>query len=235
MPPRPPSFLPLLHTRAFSTTPTRPARPAASQLAHQHATIPPYPHGPSPWYKQSNFGLYGSAIPQSGNTVSERTEIKNRRKWHPNIQTQRLYSEALGRFVRVKVLAKVLRTIDKVGGLDEYLLGEKSGRVRELGMGGWALRWRVMRTEWYTLRREGERRKLGLPVEGLLGAVDGGSESEIGVMGGVIGEEGAVEREGAIDRVLERVEGMEDEGVELGVMEEGREGKVGKEKSRVEL
>jgi len=132
-----------------------------------------------------------------------------------------LYSEALGRFIRVKVLARVLRTIDKVGGLDEYLLGEKSGRVRELGMGGWALRWRVMRTEWYRGRREKERRALGVPVGGLFGA-DGVSEGEIRVQGGVSGEEDAMGREEAIDRVLERVEGVEDEGVELGVVDEGK-------------
>jgi len=129
----------------------------------------------------------------------------------------------LGRFVRVKVLARVLRTIDKVGGLDEYLLGEKAGRVRELGMGGWALRWRVMRTEWYRQRKEGERRALGLPDGGL---VEGdGVEREILGMGGVRGEEEEREREGAIDRVLERVEREgekgEDGGVELGFMEEG--------------
>lgn len=230
---RPPTLRPLLHTRPFSTSPTTFARPAASQLAHQHATIPPYPHGPSPWYKQSNFGLYGAARPQSGNTVSERTEIKNRRKWHPNIQSRRLWSEALGRFVRVTVLARVLRTVDKVGGLDEYLLGEKAGRVRELGMGGWALRWRVMRTEWYRLRRGEERRMLGLPVDGV-GEGDGVDREILG-MGGVRGEEEAREREGAIDRVLERVEREaekgEDGGVELGFMEE----EDGREKPRVGL
>lgn len=38
----------------------------------------------------------------------------------------------------------MLRTIDKVGGLDEYLLGGKAARIKELGMGGWKLRWRIM-------------------------------------------------------------------------------------------
>jgi len=65
----------------------------------------------------------------------------------------------------------VLRTLDKVGGLDEYLLGEKTARVRELGMGGWKLRWRIMQTEKVKERFRVERVKMGLPpkVEGLVG------------------------------------------------------------------
>ncbi len=60
----------------------------------------------------------------------------------------------------------MLRTIDKVGGLDEYLLGEKAGRIKELGMEGWKLRWRVMQTWVVKQRFKEERRKLGLPEEG---------------------------------------------------------------------
>lgn len=42
---------------------------------------------------------------------------------------------------------RVLRTIDKVGGLDNYLLGDKPARVKELGPWGWKLRWRIMRSD----------------------------------------------------------------------------------------
>ena len=66
----------------------------------------------------------------------------------------------------MKVQCRVLRTIDKVGGLDEYLLGEKAGRIKELGMEGWKLRWRVMQTWVVKQRFKEERRKLGLPEEG---------------------------------------------------------------------
>lgn len=38
----------------------------------------------------------------------------------------------------------MLRTVDKVGGLDEYVTGGGAGRVKELGAGvGWRLRWVV--------------------------------------------------------------------------------------------
>jgi len=66
----------------------------------------------------------------------------------------------------------VLRTVDKVGGLDEYLLGEKASRIKELGMGGWKLRWRIMQTESVKERFRKQRELLGLPPkeEVLLGS-----------------------------------------------------------------
>lgn len=67
--------------------------------------------------------------------------------------------------------ARVLRTIDKVGGLDEYLLGGKRARVKELGMGGWALRWRVWQTEMVTERFKKERERLGVPEGGWEGLI----------------------------------------------------------------
>lgn len=38
----------------------------------------------------------------------------------------------------------MLRTIDKVGGLDNYVLGTSAQRVKELGEDGWKLRWAVL-------------------------------------------------------------------------------------------
>ncbi|KAL9065643.1 MAG: hypothetical protein Q9161_008087 [Pseudevernia consocians] len=125
---------------------------------------PPYPYGPAQHYKQSDSGLYGGATIQFGNKVSEKHADKSRRVWRPNIHNKRLWSDGLGRFVQVKVQARVLRTIDKCGGLDEYLLGEKPRRVRELGVEGWRLRWMVMRTVKVKRRVKAEREALGLPV-----------------------------------------------------------------------
>lgn len=75
---------------------------------------------------------------------------------------KRLWSDALGRFVAVKVRARVLRTMDKCGGLDGYLLGEKPARVKELGVEGWRLRWLVMRTGKTRRAVRGQREALGL-------------------------------------------------------------------------
>lgn len=133
--------------------------------------MPPYPYGPSQVYKQANFGLYGRQRIRFGNMVSEKNEIKTRRLWRPNVQLRRLWSNSLGSFIRIRVTTRVLRTIDKCGGLDEYLLGEKAGRVKDLGMGGWKLRWRIMQTDAVRERFRKEREAAGLlEPEGLVGS-----------------------------------------------------------------
>jgi large subunit ribosomal protein L28 len=124
--------------------------------------IPSYPYGPRQVYKQSNTGLYGMARIRFGNIVSPKHEVKTRRKWRVNIHRKRLWSASLRAFVQTRVTTRVMRTIDKVGGLDEYLLGGKAARVKELGPWGWRLRWRVMQTPSVRARFAEERRALGL-------------------------------------------------------------------------
>ena len=148
-------------------------------LARQHEDVPPYPYGPSQYYKQSNFGLYGTQKIRYGNIVSEKNEIKTRRYWRPNVHSKRLWSEALGQLVRIRITTRVLRTLDKVGGLDDYLLGEKAARIKELGMAGWRLRWRIMQTEAVKQRFEKQRVAMGLPpVEQELFGSDGQSATK---------------------------------------------------------
>ncbi|KAK4097319.1 hypothetical protein N658DRAFT_500548 [Parathielavia hyrcaniae] len=153
-----------------------------------HPEIPPYPYGPRPFYHQSNTGLYGAARIRFGNNVSTRNEIKTRRKWRPNVHHKRLWSEALGIMVRTRVTTRVLRTVDKVGGLDAYLLGLKPQRVKDLGPWGWRLRWRLMQTPAVRAQFAREREALGLPP-----VAEGGGEFEGGEMllpdGTVAGEE----------------------------------------------
>lgn len=79
---------------------------------------------------------------------------------------KRLWSASLQKFVAVKVQARVLRTIDKVGGLDEYLLGNKPARIRELGVEGWRLRWEVMGRGKRGQGLAGGERKAGRKTEG---------------------------------------------------------------------
>lgn len=79
------------------------------------------------------------------------------------MQSKRLWSGALGRFVKTRITTRVLRTVDKVGGLDEYLLGEKSQRIRELGTMGWKMRWRIMQTPVVKERFRVQREQMGLP------------------------------------------------------------------------
>lgn len=77
----------------------------------------------------------------AGNNVPE-SHQKTRREWLPNIQKKSLYSATLDEKLRIKVTASTLRTIDKVGGLDQYLL--KSSLDPVLGQFGQQLKQRVL-------------------------------------------------------------------------------------------
>jgi|SwirhirootsSR2_FD_contig_51_2486344_length_588_multi_2_in_0_out_0_2 large subunit ribosomal protein L28 len=57
----------------------------------------------------------------TGNNVSHANN-KTRRRFLPNLQSRRLFSETLGQTVRLRIAASTLRTIEKRGGLDGYLL-----------------------------------------------------------------------------------------------------------------
>eukprot|EP00249_Psilotum_nudum_P006338 c19649_g1_i1 orf=261-1082(+) len=72
--------------------------------------------------KRALRGIYAGRHIRFGNKVSEDGGNKTRRCWRPNVQKKRLYSVALDRYVRIRVTTHAIRCIDKVGGLDEYLL-----------------------------------------------------------------------------------------------------------------
>ena len=57
----------------------------------------------------------------TGNNVSHANN-KTRRRFLPNLQSRRLFSETLGESVRLRIAASTLRTIEKRGGLDGFLL-----------------------------------------------------------------------------------------------------------------
>lgn len=136
-------------------------------MSSRDPRIPAYPYGERQVYKQSNRGLYGHARIQFGNNVSEKWGVKTSRKWRPNVRRRRLWSEALRCLVQTRVTARVLRTIDKCGGLDNYLLGDKPARRKELGVWGWKLRWRIMQTDVVQERFRQERIKYGLEPVGV--------------------------------------------------------------------
>ncbi|KAF2154089.1 hypothetical protein K461DRAFT_277158 [Myriangium duriaei CBS 260.36] len=135
--------------RSFSTSLTRCAKSHDNALRDRHADLPPYPYGPARWYKQSNTGLYGGQTIRFGNNVGEESERRTRRSWHPNLITRNLRSTLLNTTIRVKLTTRVLRTIDKAGGIDAYLLGNKPARIKELGMEGWKLRCELLATSGY--------------------------------------------------------------------------------------
>ena len=58
---------------------------------------------------------------QSGNNVSH-AKNRTKRRFLPNLQKITFISEKLGRKLHLKVAASTIRTVEKKGGLDEYLL-----------------------------------------------------------------------------------------------------------------
>ncbi|KAK2037775.1 ribosomal L28 family protein [Colletotrichum somersetense] len=147
--------------RAFSTSAPLAVKTIPLQSLPD-AHVPPYPYGPRLLYKQSNTGLYGSARIRHGHNVSEKHGQITPRTWRPNVHRKRLWSDALGAWVRTRLTTRVLRTVRREGGIDAYVTKTKPARVRELGPGGWKLRWLVVNTPAYRARYAAEREALGV-------------------------------------------------------------------------
>ncbi|KAH8697679.1 ribosomal L28 family-domain-containing protein [Talaromyces proteolyticus] len=143
--------------RSFSTTSFLQKRKTLSE------EVPPYPYKPNYLYKQADTGLYGGVSIDFGNKISKgKNKGKTRRSWKPNVRWKKLHSDALDEDVFIKVTRKALRTIRKCNGLDNYLLSDKPARIKELGLTGWELRWKVMQTPKIQARFSEQRKKLGL-------------------------------------------------------------------------
>ncbi|KAI2626883.1 hypothetical protein GGS21DRAFT_529638 [Xylaria nigripes] len=152
----------LTQSRTLSTTPSR-SRQTPSHRTVPQAELPDYPYGPFYTYKQRNEGLYGNSKIRFGNVVAAKYKNKSRTTWLPNRHTKRLWSPSLNAFIRTRMTASILHTIDRLGGIDEYLLGSKAKRIKELGPAGWALRWKIMQTDAVKARFAAQRAALGLP------------------------------------------------------------------------
>ena len=62
--------------------------------------------------------------PMVGHNVSH-SNIKTKRRFMPNLVNVTLHSEALNQSFSMRIAAKALRTVDKLGGLDAYLAKAK--------------------------------------------------------------------------------------------------------------
>ncbi|MFP6641675.1 MAG: 50S ribosomal protein L28 [Myxococcota bacterium] len=65
---------------------------------------------------------------QFGHNVSHSKRATNRR-FEPNIQQVRLKSEVLDRVVRLRIATRTIRTVQKKGGLDGFLLGTDDAKL----------------------------------------------------------------------------------------------------------
>lgn len=69
-------------------------------------------------------GLFGGARIRFADRISPFGN-RSRRKLELNMHWSSLYSQILGKAVRVKVTTTVLKRVDALGGLDNYILGQR--------------------------------------------------------------------------------------------------------------
>jgi large subunit ribosomal protein L28 len=73
--------------------------------------------------------LTGKGV-MTGHHVSHANN-KTKRVYRPNLQLVSLASDALGQKVRLKISMNALRSVDRSGGLDAFLLKSKDGVLSE--------------------------------------------------------------------------------------------------------
>ena len=66
----------------------------------------------------------------SGNNVSH-AKNRTRRKFLPNLQRTSMNSEILGRNVSLRISTSAIRTIEKHGGLDAFLLQARNAELAD--------------------------------------------------------------------------------------------------------
>ena len=66
----------------------------------------------------------------TGNNVSHAVN-KTKLRFLPNLQTSSFFSEILGKNIRLKVTSKGIKTVEKNGGIDNYLLNLKNSKLTE--------------------------------------------------------------------------------------------------------
>ncbi|MCH9853733.1 MAG: 50S ribosomal protein L28 [Alphaproteobacteria bacterium] len=68
-----------------------------------------------------------------GNNVSH-AHNRTRRRFIPNLQNVRMQSEILGQQFKFKICTSLLKTIDKNGGLDNWLLKQSNRKLTDKAM-----------------------------------------------------------------------------------------------------
>ncbi len=64
----------------------------------------------------------------AGNNVAH-SNTKTKRRFEPNLQSVTLLSEALGRKLSLRIATSTLRTVQKRGGLDAFLLATDDAKL----------------------------------------------------------------------------------------------------------
>jgi len=75
-------------------------------------------------------GLYAGKGVGHGNMVAEKGKNKTRRSWKPNTMKKKFWSHTLQEMVQFNTTAAAIRTVERAGGLDAYVLRNRRA-VRE--------------------------------------------------------------------------------------------------------
>ena len=68
--------------------------------------------------------------PMTGNNVSHANN-RTRRRFIPNIQSVKLYSGILQKYINLNITIRTMKTVEKNGGLDSYLIKTSNKNLAE--------------------------------------------------------------------------------------------------------
>ena len=63
--------------------------------------------------------------PLTGNNVSHAVN-KTKRRFYPNLHNVSFFSEILGKNIKLKVSSRGIKTVEKNGGIDNYIINSKN-------------------------------------------------------------------------------------------------------------
>ena len=66
--------------------------------------------------------------PMSGNNVSHAIN-KTKRRFYPNLHNVSFFSEVLGKKIKLKVSSRGIKTVEKNGGIDNYITNTKVSQL----------------------------------------------------------------------------------------------------------
>ena len=71
--------------------------------------------------------------PMSGNNVSHANN-RTRRRFIPNLQNVKLYSSTLQKHINLNITIRTMKTVEKNGGLDSYLIKTSNRNLAETAL-----------------------------------------------------------------------------------------------------
>lgn len=111
---------------SFNAVAALPSNPILSHLTVRHAST----RANKQLMGRSFTGIFAGKHISFGNMVSH-SERKTRRSWKPNVHRKTFYSQVLEKELSIKVTMAALRTFDKYGGIDRYILRTPYDRLDE--------------------------------------------------------------------------------------------------------